>query len=97
MSPLNHKSTTSSLVPPIFYVAKNGNKKIEGFPLNLVSFQSSPTYTHTYTGVSNKLRNWNTYYERYAARKAMLSTMTKFELETPLLIGDMRDRIHLYM
>jgi len=35
MSPLNHKRTTSSLVPPIFYVTKKvGIKKIEGFPLN---------------------------------------------------------------
>jgi len=33
MLPLNHKMTTSSLAPPIFYVAKNGNEKIEGFPL----------------------------------------------------------------
>jgi len=33
MSPLNHKRTTSSLVPPIFYVMKNlAKKKIEGSP-----------------------------------------------------------------
>jgi len=30
MLPLNQKVTRSSLVSPIFYVAKNGNKKIEG-------------------------------------------------------------------
>jgi len=34
MMPLNHKRTTSSLVPPIFYVAKKFfNKKIEGTQL----------------------------------------------------------------
>jgi len=36
MSPLNHKRTTSSLAPPIFYVAKKFcNKKIEGSPMTL--------------------------------------------------------------
>jgi hypothetical protein len=35
MSPLNHKKTTSSLAPPIFYVTKNlAIKKIEGFPFH---------------------------------------------------------------
>ncbi len=37
MLPLNHKRTTSSLVPPIFYVAKKFcNKKIEGSPLRWI-------------------------------------------------------------
>jgi hypothetical protein len=30
MSPLNQKVARSSLVPPIFHIAKIGNKKIEG-------------------------------------------------------------------
>jgi len=33
MSPLNHKRTISSIAPPVIYLAKNGNQKIEGFPL----------------------------------------------------------------
>jgi len=34
MSPLNHKRTTSSLAPPLIYVAKKiVNLKIEGSPL----------------------------------------------------------------
>ncbi len=33
MSPLNHKRTTSSLAPPIFYVAKKLQKKDKGFPI----------------------------------------------------------------
>jgi len=38
MSPLNHKRTSSSLAPPTFYVAKKFcNKKIESFPLQIVS------------------------------------------------------------
>ncbi len=38
MSPLNHKRTTSSLAPPIFYVAKKiGNLKIEGSPLRVIA------------------------------------------------------------
>jgi len=39
MSPLHHNRTTSSLVPPIFYVAKKiGSKKIEGSPFEEDSF-----------------------------------------------------------
>ncbi len=38
MSPLNHKKTTSSLAPPIFYNEKIGNKEIEGSPFNMFVF-----------------------------------------------------------
>ncbi len=34
MSPLNHKSFTSSLAPPIFYVAKNEQLKDRRFPIS---------------------------------------------------------------
>ncbi len=41
MPPLNHKRTTSSLAPPIFYLRKKfGNEKIEGSQLNLFVFYS---------------------------------------------------------
>ncbi len=30
--PLNHKRTISSLAPPVFYIAKKGNKKDRRFP-----------------------------------------------------------------
>ncbi len=36
MSPLNHKRTTRSLVPPIFYVVKNLQLKDRRFPIDRV-------------------------------------------------------------
>jgi len=33
MLPLNHKRTTSSLAPPIFYLAKNHQLKDRRFPI----------------------------------------------------------------
>jgi len=36
MSPLNHKRTTSSLAPPIFYVAKNWQLKDIRLPIGAI-------------------------------------------------------------
>jgi len=45
MSPLNHKRTTSSLAPPIFYVAKKWHLKDRGLPIDL----ASPLYEESKT------------------------------------------------
>jgi len=44
--PLNHKRTTSSLAPPIFYVAKNWQLKDRRFPIGIEFLHNNTKYCH---------------------------------------------------